>query len=57
MYTEYPPADHRTYRDAPSLATTLALAALPFAAMLAAAFPTVTAGLFVGLVAGRATTR
>ena len=57
MYTEYPPADHRTYRDAPSLATTLALAALPFAAMLVAAFPTVAVGLAVGLAVGRATTQ
>ncbi|QLG28634.1 hypothetical protein HUG10_14245 [Halorarum halophilum] len=57
MYADYPPSDHRTYRHAPALSTTLALAALPLAALLAAAYPAATVALLFGLLAGRATRR
>ena len=48
---------YRTYRDPPTFGTLLLLAALPLAVLFAAAFPTATAGLFVGLVAGTAMQR
>ncbi|WP_313692801.1 hypothetical protein [Halorarum halobium] len=53
MYAPIPPADHGTYRHTPALASAVALAALPFAALFVAAYPTVALALLVGLIAGR----
>ncbi|QLG61828.1 hypothetical protein [Halorarum salinum] len=57
MYAHSPPADHRTYRHASTLETTVVLAAVPPVALLAASFPVAAGALAVGLVAGGAVGR
>ncbi len=51
MYAPTRHTDHRTYRHRLTLTETLVLAALPAAALLAAAYPTAAFGALVGAVA------
>ncbi|NHX35792.1 MULTISPECIES: hypothetical protein [Halolamina] len=54
MYVPTPNTDHRPYRHPPTLGMMLPFAALPLAVLFAAAFPTATAGLLVGVATGMA---
>lgn len=54
MYVQPPNTDRRPYRHPPTLGVMLPFVALPLAVLFAAAFPTATAGLLVGVAAGTA---
>jgi hypothetical protein len=51
MFTTYRSPGSRTYRYAPSVLTTLVLATLPLAALVAAAHPVLTLAALLGALA------